>query len=216
MISHEHKVIFIHVPKTGGESIEQYFGQTVKEKKHWSMRQHDKENSELANTYFSFGVSRNPWDRYVSFVAYNKRMDHSSQPLLQAVRENIYHEYFHIHSTRHMLFDRRGKLCVDTVLRFENLNEEFQAMCRRLNLDSKPLIHKNKSEHLHYSKYYSFEDMMRIYWLHRFEIKRFKHVFDGRFDDVSLARKIMGCVSTYVEVALFERRKKLKRKLYSA
>jgi hypothetical protein len=82
MISHKHKCIFIHVPKTGGSSIEQILGyQRTKEEiygwddaigvplQHASAQQlldHDLVDRETFDRYFKFAFVRNPFDLVVS------------------------------------------------------------------------------------------------------------------------------------------------------
>ena len=84
MIDHEHKFIFIHIPKTGGTSIEQFFKPDILpdvrnydcfygwDKKHKFWRQHatmqqinDLYEKDLTG-YFKFGFVRNPWSRALS------------------------------------------------------------------------------------------------------------------------------------------------------
>jgi len=88
MISHEHKVIFIHIPKCAGSSIEKYFGVKPFDTKipnydtlcGWDESlgihlQHATAKELLENnliskstwdSYFKFAFIRNPWDRAVS------------------------------------------------------------------------------------------------------------------------------------------------------
>jgi hypothetical protein len=87
MISHEHKVIFIHIPKCAGSSIEKFFGvkqklgQTDYEKLYgWDPErkiylQHataeqllslDLIDEETWRSYFKFAFVRNPWSRAYS------------------------------------------------------------------------------------------------------------------------------------------------------
>ena len=86
MILHKHKAIFIHVPKTGGTSIENFFGRVwdpeISKIEDYSIMLgpslnhcfYDKilEHHPQAPTYFSFSFVRNPWARAVSHYRWFK------------------------------------------------------------------------------------------------------------------------------------------------
>jgi hypothetical protein len=94
-ISHAHKVIFIHIPKTAGTSVEAvlgmhggkqdigvvpYFNQCIDYEHLYGgplqhltaqgIRQVLKDDS-VFNAYFKFTIVRNPWDRLVSAIAWS-------------------------------------------------------------------------------------------------------------------------------------------------
>ena len=89
MICHNKKCIFIHVPKTGGTSIEHSFGKVRmkgnKVKKHPKTKHHTLEDYKLShikeyNSYYKFTVVRNPWEREYSLwkfmnETYNKKIN---------------------------------------------------------------------------------------------------------------------------------------------
>ena len=69
MINHQYKFLFIHVPRTGGTSIESFFNaqQTSQSRKHWSLNDWEKELShDVFASYFKFSYVRNPWDSMIS------------------------------------------------------------------------------------------------------------------------------------------------------
>ena len=88
MICHQHKIIFIHIPKCAGSSIEEYFGVKPFKWKYpnyenltgWCPKRkihlHHATAEQLLNTglvkeedwdsYFKFAIIRNPWSRAVS------------------------------------------------------------------------------------------------------------------------------------------------------
>lgn len=54
----------------------------------------------------------------------------------------------------HMLTDHHGEVIVDYIGRFERLQEEFDVVCERLNIEKKILPFINKTEHRPYWTYY--------------------------------------------------------------
>lgn len=96
-ISHRHRTIFIHVPKTGGTSIEAVLGMhgdrgdvgvvpyadQVADREHLYGRQlqhltaerlrAELDDEAVFSSYFKFSVVRNPWDRLVSTCAWSGR-----------------------------------------------------------------------------------------------------------------------------------------------
>jgi hypothetical protein len=72
MISHEHKFIFVHVPKTGGTSIESLLD--LSGAKHNTARQYRNFFPDVWKRYFSFAFVRNPWDRVLSFYMFRKQV----------------------------------------------------------------------------------------------------------------------------------------------
>ena len=46
---------------------------------------------------------------------------------------------------------------VDFLIKFENLNEDFKAVCEKIDIPYEKLPHRNKSSKSHYTKYYDDE-----------------------------------------------------------
>ena len=81
MISHTHKFIFIHIPKTGGTSIESVLGDrgiSLQGPKNFNSVYHKHIAAPRLrillgteyNKYFRFSIVRNPWDWLVSLYEY--------------------------------------------------------------------------------------------------------------------------------------------------
>lgn len=71
MIIKNKKLLFIHIPRTGGTSIEHSFGYPRCKGGINSLAQHNTLNQyseeENINSYFTFSFVRNPWDRLISW-----------------------------------------------------------------------------------------------------------------------------------------------------
>jgi hypothetical protein len=162
----DHKILFYHVPKTGGSSITYWLennnlGLVASIK---PMHAHPK--AFVTNSFpenwpvnWSFCVVRNPWERWVSWWHYwkymVKRFDHSFEEYTEKYFTGQYKgltggEYGsnipQIHFSRH----------VHEVLRYENLEEDFKKVQHKFNvhapLEKRANISKGK---LHYSQYYT-------------------------------------------------------------
>tara|TARA_A100001037_G_scaffold206412_1_gene184703 strand:- start:13340 stop:13936 length:597 start_codon:yes stop_codon:yes gene_type:complete len=75
MICHEHKCIFIHIPRTAGSSVEQWIcGQDWWDvdppTKHLTASQAKARYADHWDDYFKFSIVRNPWARMMSCLAY--------------------------------------------------------------------------------------------------------------------------------------------------
>ena len=70
MISHKHKFIFIHIPKTGGSSVESFFTGGYTEgglnSKHRMAKSYEAKFPNKFLKYFKFSVVRNPWEKCFS------------------------------------------------------------------------------------------------------------------------------------------------------
>ena len=69
---------------------------------------------------------------------------------------------------------------VDYIMRFENLADDFRAVCARLAIPSAPLPQYNRSNREHYSKYYDAELCELIRKRFAPEIERFGYAFEER------------------------------------
>lgn len=175
MISHKHECIFVHVPKTGGQSVETVFldlhGLTWATREPLLMRPNPdpaKGPARLAHLeareyvdlgyvdaatfdrYFKFSFVRNPWDRLVSEYRY-LGFD-GKTPFSTFVKESLAETDEYSDIARHVcpqidfLTDAGGKLVVDFVGRFESFNDDFDFVARRLELGDVVLPHQNASQ----------------------------------------------------------------------
>ena len=176
MLCHNPLCIFVHVPKTAGQSIERYFldllGLTDEQRptlllgKNRDPRLGPPQLSHLrAAEYvsggfvseqefrdaFKFSFVRNPWDRIVSFYKYRGhayRYDFKTFLFRHLPKAGWTNDYCHIMPQSAYLY--AGDECqVDFIGRFENLQADFEAVCRTLGTPVRALPHANKSLHPH-------------------------------------------------------------------
>ena len=166
MINHDHKCIFIHIPKTGGTSIAKALDIT---RNHKLGKELKKEYNSYWNDYTTFSVVRNPWDRMVSLYFYYKKNNEIINLHIKndipSTFSNFIHEFnekrrrwyttFYQHQAN-WVYDDEENLLVDYVCRFENLNKDVGEIFNKIGIN-KTLSHERKSVHEHYKTYYNEE-----------------------------------------------------------
>jgi len=163
-ISFEHKFKFIHIPKTGGSSIEEVFSLFNKKnfwrptfiykiEKCYFAPQHLTHNlldhfSPESKDWFSFTYVRNPYTKIVSEYFYIHRSFYN------VVIDNFTEDHFKDWIVNDLVkFDMDHKLPqstfidkeVDMVLKFENIQEDFKKLCNKLNVKHE-LTHTQKDK----------------------------------------------------------------------
>jgi chondroitin 4-sulfotransferase 11 len=204
MISHEHKCIFVHIPKTAGNSINRVFGVGWENHKDLQ-RYHTEVTREAFDRYFKFAIVRNPWDRILSDYNYQKKKSREKASKLfmfsERGRERDFAEWVeaalaapdfyaperwggevspHIHrwSPQVDWIEVSGTPRVDFVARLENLPQDFRLVCDRLGLPDARLPHRNRRLHWHYSHYYdrTTRDIVATYYAR--DIAHFGYEFE--------------------------------------
>lgn len=70
MITHDHKIIFVHIPKCAGRSICDIFNQRFD---HYTAKYYELEFNRFWKEYTKITIVRNPYDRLVSLYIYIKQ-----------------------------------------------------------------------------------------------------------------------------------------------
>jgi len=174
MISHQHRCIFIHIPKCAGQSIETAFLEDLG--LDWAtcavllLRPNDRPeigpprlahliardylrhhylSRELFDSYFKFAVVRNPWERAVSTYRYlnaNESFDNFVDRLTRSCSEGAADgDFWFFRPQVDFVTDEAGTIVVDRVIHFENIATAFRHVAATVNLQI-PLGHVNKSE----------------------------------------------------------------------
>ncbi|WP_138935601.1 sulfotransferase family 2 domain-containing protein [Roseovarius arcticus] len=176
MISHRHKTIFVHVPKTAGQSIEQVFvddlGLSWDEREILNLRYNDDPTSgpqhlghlyadeyvrnghidqHRWDSYFKFAIVRNPYDRILSEFRY--RSFRKTGPLFWFLRKQYRDDYFdiarHVVPQSRYLFDKNGTCLVNEIVKFEELKDRMPAIFQRVFGCSRSLPKRNESTNGH-------------------------------------------------------------------
>ena len=197
-INDKYKIIFIHIPKNAGISIEE----ALFDKKigHKSILQFESHNLKKYHEYFKFTVVRNPYDRLVSAFHFLKKGGRN--PVDKAWSDNnlkdikdfkdfVYQlkdkkfakkilNQQHFRPQYKYLVNSKRKIDIDFIMKFENLSNDFEQLVKKINLQDKKLEHKNKSNRKLWEEYYTEDNMKEI--VYSLYIKDFELFYDkGEF-----------------------------------
>ena len=190
----EHRCIFIHITKTGGTSIAKslfgylpYHYTAIDYRVIYGRRNFEK--------YFKFACVRNPWDRLYSAYRYLKAggWDDKDKAWAKAnlgayddfgtfVREwmstdNI-RKHLHFQPQCHFICDTKGRLLVDYLAYFETINDDFEKIARRLNIDAELGCH-NVTPGNSYRDVYDEDTRKIVAGIYALDIALFGYDFDG-------------------------------------
>ena len=201
MISLQKRFLFVHIPKTAGNSIQsalrdysedqlvalrkeqdgiERFGlrnPKYKIKKHSTLREYREAlGDEQFRSLYKFTCMRNPWDRMISyyFTPTQSPENWDRKKFQRIISEAVsVADYLRLDRDEEDPFAN-----VDYIMRFENLAEDFRTVCGTLGISPATLPRYNRSNREHYSKYY--DDELRELVRKRFarEIERFGYAFE--------------------------------------
>jgi len=132
--------------------------------------------------YFKFAFVRNPWDRMVSLYFYFTKLGRISCPFrdfvinlshyVRTVPECALHA---MPSSCQTHLD--GKPCVDLIGRYENLQDDFNAVCGRLGTPEMELPVSAATDHDNYTAYFDDETRGIVAELYSEDIRLFGYEF---------------------------------------
>jgi hypothetical protein len=206
-VSDTHRVLFVHVPKTGGSTLDQMLDNDLPDARkvkgctrHTGYAELLEAEPQLAE-YWSCGFVRNPFARMVSWWSMAvrfaddldagrerakrkvRRLPHIWEPLIQ-YRDSF--DRFVLEGTREVprlgmpqvSLLTAGDRRVDFVGRIENFLHDTNLLRERLEL--KPvdeLPRKNPTSHQHYSEYYTDETRARVAEVYADDLEAFGYTF---------------------------------------
>ena len=111
--------------------------------------------------YFTFAIERNPWDAVVSLYFW-KYKDRDELPDFESYVQEIWIEQL---ANNRRLYRIRGKMALDRVLRYENLDTELREVWAQLGLPGEPDLPRAKGHARpagHYRELYSATSRQRV------------------------------------------------------
>ena len=172
MISDSHRFVFVHIPRTGGTSVETALAQFSRDPVHFVARgntvfpyKHDSAQALAGRLgadwgrYLRFSIVRDPWARMLSEYKFFREtgplLYDGFSPLERALTDAAraydlerwlftFADELSMAQTAY-LTDAQGELMVEHVCRTERLAEDFAAICARLGIRV-ALPHVNRTE----------------------------------------------------------------------
>jgi hypothetical protein len=203
MVSLQKSFLFVHIPKTAGNSIQSALREYSEDelvslrkeqdgierfglrnpkyqiRKHSALSEYrDALGEEQFRSLYRFTCVRNPWDRMVSYYftpTQNSEMWSRKKFYGIICKAVPVQEYLKLNDHEADPFGN-----VDYIMRFESLPDDFRFVCGRLQISAPPLPKLNRSKREHYSTYY--DEELREFVRTRFaaEIERFGYAFEER------------------------------------
>lgn len=197
-----YRVLFVHIPKTGGSSIAiALTGNRKTTHSHLSLHDYYAANKQKAAMYTKFCVVRNPWDRLVSAFEYLKNLPSwvsSEAPTRWFADNYVAGRSFDVFVS--LLYSKpwllrwphlrpqldfislHGDIAVDNILHFEHINDEFADFARRHALPN-ALCHDNRSQRKRqYQTYYNKEATCMVYSMYKQDCIAFDYTPDNNVE----------------------------------
>lgn len=206
MISHAHRCIFVHIPKTGGTSVEDVIWPGPRTTDDLWMgfvdRYHNKYQTgglqhllatqirtevgaEVFSSYYKFSIVRNPWDRAVSqFVFMDARDDlRDFIGMKKGAGLKKYAEL--IRKKRHVQWepqvsfvqDANGESLLDYIGRYETFSDSVTHALRTTGINAATIPHRKKGQRGPYEDYYDAESREMIRTMYAADIEAFGYRF---------------------------------------
>ncbi len=190
----EHRCIFVHITKSAGTSVATslfgylpYHHTAIDYRVIYGRKDFDR--------YFKFAFVRNPWDRLYSAYRYLMAGGWNDDDRQWAETHLSQFDNFHdfvtgwldasnINKHRHFwpqyyfLCDRHKKILVDYLAYFETINQDFDTICRRLDIDAE-IEHRNANPGKDYRLAYDDTTRELVGQVYATDIELFGYTFDG-------------------------------------
>ena len=207
ILSHTHKVIFVHPGKTGGTSVERtlapllglsfeetwccsevLFGEDCKHVSASRLKQIV--GDKIWSEYYSFGFVRNPFDRLLSEWCMHEQANPdatwrnrywAAYPTFDAFLDGVVRGEVILDQDYQswMFCDGQGNILVNSVGRFERLQDDFDQVCRAIGVPPASLGREAVTRHRPWREYYDEIRFQSVYRLCAGDCERFGYAGPG-------------------------------------
>ncbi|KZZ40084.1 hypothetical protein A3758_09400 [Oleiphilus sp. HI0118] len=186
--------IFVHITKSAGTSVAKaLYGELPY---HYTAQQYRViYGRKTFNAYYKFCFVRNPWDRLYSAFSYLKGGGWNDEDRLWAnenlskiesfddfvmnwFSEDQLKSHIHFWPQSKFICDRHGKPIIDDLYYFETINEDFDTITKKLNINAQ-LAHTNASKRKSYLDIYTPETIEKVRKIYYQDITNFGYKFNG-------------------------------------
>lgn len=199
IIDNERKFIFVAVPKTASTTVHKLLNVLgnkqdpyLQEKYHYPIKDILRESNDISN-YFTFGFSRNPWDRlYSSWLEFTRNKDHLATWSSELPKEFSTFEEFvlgfensqwskeiHFQPSSWYLYNNNRPL--DFIGKYENFSKDLKTVFEKLNIvniDWSNLPHTRKTKRdTDYRIYYNKKTLKIVEHFYKDDIINFGYKF---------------------------------------
>lgn len=200
-LSNKWRILFIHIPKSGGTSIatgllngsgDNVFRSSLGGSKHLDMVQLKKYMRRTNNgwfnidNYYKTAFVRNPFDRLLSGFMYLKHREERPDLInlnfteycrkIDKKKPTKTHKYI-LKPQLDYIVNEGGQIITDFIGRFENIEEDFQKMCNNIGRTDATLPKKNSTEHKNYREYYDDYSKQLVEDIFYQDLKEFNYKF---------------------------------------
>ena len=200
LVSDSRKLIFVHIQKTGGVTVNNLLREHIPDVRSILARHEfasrGVDELDAWDEYFKFAFVRNPWDRLVSWYVMVTTVRRPGNELGRYAHDNssTFEEFIHnctdeieirkgvcysfTHNQLDYVTDEEGNLLVDFIGRLEYFDKDVREVFRRISIDLDKIPRDNRSDHRHYSAYYTPETEMIIRDRFKRDIEYFGYEFE--------------------------------------
>jgi hypothetical protein len=206
VISHAHRCIFVHIPKTGGTSVEDLiwpgprttddlwmgFIDRYHNKYQTGGLQHllaaqirEEVGTDVFSRYYKFSIVRNPWDRAVSQFVFMDTRDDLREFLGMKKGDGLKKYAELIRKKKHVQWepqvnfvrDANGESLLDYIGRFEAFSGSVFHALRAIGIKANSIPHRKKGQRGPYQDYYDAESREMIAAMYAADIEAFGYRF---------------------------------------
>ena len=200
-IFHQHKCIFIHLPRTGGTTIHNALGGGPKNHFPWHKFKSDPEYNEVWDSYLKFATVRNPFDWLISLYNHphmtnqyrseshcpgpGKRVNIAAvETPTGSVKKRSFKDYarcptlFH-HESPYISQSRNIGHDIDFFIKVENLQQGFDKLCDKIGRPRSILdvVAPTANRKKDYKTYYDSDLIRDVSKIFRKDLDRFRYSF---------------------------------------